>query len=216
MTNATEPTSQTLEELSLLCGMLAPFFIQDPETQGQDCLAAIRNIDPIQAGAQWPFAPADEATRALSQMRDALGQDPDNAQTAREYRRLFFGPGTKEAPLWGSVYTDRESVIFGATTLALRTWVRTNGVPRATDGSTPDDHFGLMLLQLSWLCDHKPQLVAEYLREHLLTWAYHFLDVVDEATCSPFYHGLAALTRASLAGVQARLGLEVQTPRFFR
>ena len=34
-----------------------------------------------------------------------------------EYRRLFVGPGHLPAPPWGSVYTDRECVIFGEATL---------------------------------------------------------------------------------------------------
>ena len=34
-----------------------------------------------------------------------------------EYRRLFVGPQAKVAPPWGSVYLDKDQVIFGASTM---------------------------------------------------------------------------------------------------
>ncbi len=49
-----------------------------------------------------------------------------------EFRRLFVGPGVKPAPPWGSVYTDRDRVVFGASTLELRAWMRERGVARTT------------------------------------------------------------------------------------
>lgn len=53
-----------------------------------------------------------------------------------EYRRLFVGPGVKLAPPWGSVYTDRDRVVFGASTLELRAWMREHGVARTADQVT--------------------------------------------------------------------------------
>ena len=37
-----------------------------------------------------------------------------------------------------------------------------------------------------------------------------------EAAGQPFYEGLARLTKASLEGIQAKLGLDVVYPRFYR
>lgn len=73
-----------------------------------------------------------------------------------EYRRLFIGPGAKPAPPWGSVYTDRECVVFGATTLELRAWMREHGVARTADEKTPEDHIGLMLALMAWLAQNSP------------------------------------------------------------
>ena len=133
-----------------------------------------------------------------------------------EYRRLFIGPGAKPAPPWGSVYTDRECVVFGATTLELRAWMREHGVARTADEKTPEDHIGFMLALMAWLAQNQPTDLGEFLSLHFLTWAGHFLDELADAAEHPFYEGLARLTRASLDGVQKTLGLKVVTPRFYR
>ena len=129
---------------------------------------------------------------------------------------MFIGPGAKPAPPWGSVYTDRECVVFGATTLELRAWMREHGVARTADEKTPEDHIGFMLALMAWLAQNQPTDLGEFLSLHFLTWAGHFLDELADAAEHPFYEGLARLTRASLDGVQKTLGLKVVTPRFYR
>lgn len=114
------------------------------------------------------------------------------------------------------MYTDRECVVFGEATLALRAWMRRIGVARTTDERTPEDHIGLMLALLAYLAEERPELTDEYLRDHLLTWAPHYLEALEEAADHPFYQGLAALTRSTLLGLQEARGLEVVTPRFYR
>ncbi len=51
------------------------------------------------------------------------------------------------APPWGSVWLDKESVLFGDSTLALRQWMRENGIALEADGNEPEDHFGTVLLR---------------------------------------------------------------------
>ena len=172
---------------------LAPFFLNDPRTG--DAAAA--------------FA-------SLAAMVRGLAAGADNEELVWEYRRLFVGPGHLPAPPWGSVYTDRECVVFGEATLALRAWMRRIGVARTTDERTPEDHIGLMLALLAYLAEERPVLKDEYLRDHLLTWAPHYLEALEEAADHPFYQGLAALTRSTLLGLQEARGLEVVTPRFYR
>ena len=136
---------------------------------------------------------------------------------AAEYRRLFVGPAKKAAAPWGSVYTDKDQVVFGASTLALRDWLRTSGVEvHREGGEEPEDHIGTMLELMAWLAENRPELLDEYLRLHLLTWAPHFLTLMQGATTSDFFAGLAELTRESLLGIQDALELEVVEPRFYR
>ena len=82
--------------------------------------------------------------------------------------------------------------------------------------ATPEDHIGLMLALLSFLAVERPELVDDFLRDHLLTWAPHYLDTLEEAATHSFYEGLARLTRATLAGIQRERGLVVDVPRFYR
>lgn len=129
---------------------------------------------------------------------------------------MFIGPAVKPAPPWGSVYTDRECVVFGKSTLELRAWMREQGIERLTDDKTPEDHIGLMLALMAWIAREKPEILDDFMRLHLLTWSSHFLGQLAEAAEQPFYEGLALLTKASLEGIQDELGLEVVYPRFYR
>lgn len=196
---------------------LAPFFLNDPRTgDAADAFAALAELDAEAAATEWPFVEEADALSALVAMVRGLAAGADNDELVWEYRRLFVGPGHLPAPPWGSVYTDRECVVFGEATLALRSWMRRVGVMRAADERTPEDHIGLMLALLAYLAEERPELVDEYLRDHLLTWAPHYLEALEAAADHPFYRGLAALTRATLLGLQEARGLEVSLPRFYR
>lgn len=206
-----------MEAVAFVGSALAPFFLNDPRTgDAADSFAALAELDAAAAAADWPFADAATAETALALMVEGLAAGADNDDLVWEYRRQFVGPGRFPAPPWGSVYTDRECVIFGESTLALRAWMRRAGINRTTDERTPEDHIGLMLAMLAFLAQNRPELVDEYLRDHLLTWAPHYLEVLEEATTHPFYRGLAQLTRASLEGLGAARELSVTLPRFYR
>ncbi len=215
MTEATEP----VDAIVFAGASLAPFFLNDPRTgDAADAFAALAELDVAAAAAQWPFA-GDEVAAvegALAAMKEGLAAGADHDDVVWEYRRLFVGPGHLPAPPWGSVYTDRECVVFGESTLALRAWMRAVGVERLADERTPEDHIGLMLALLSFLAAERPELVDDYLRDHLLTWAPPYLEALEEAAEQPFYTGLARLTRLTLAGLQRERGLTVELPRFYR
>ena len=215
MTEATEP----VDAIVFAGASLAPFFLNDPRTgDAADAFAALAELDVAAAAAQWPFA-GDEVAAvegALAAMKEGLAAGADHDDVVWEYRRLFVGPGHLPAPPWGSVYTDRECVVFGESTLALRAWMRAVGVERLADERTPEDHIGLMLALLSFLAAERPELVDDYLRDHLLTWAPHYLEALEEAAEQPFYAGLARLTHLTLAGLQRERGLTVELPRFYR
>lgn len=196
---------------------LAPFFLQDPRTgEAGPAYAALASLDPAVAAAEWPFVDEAAAREALGRMVGVLSAGADADALVWEYRRLFVGPAAKPAPPWGSVYTDRECVVFGASTLALRRWMRDQGIERTTDDRAPEDHIGLMLALMAWIARNRPEALDEYLREHLLTWSSHFLDELAEVSEHPFYEGLARLAKASLEGIRDELGIEVAYPRFYR
>ena len=66
------------------------------------------------------------------------------------WQRLFIGPYALPAPPWGSVWLDRESVLFGDSTLALRQWMRENNIAFEMQQNEPEDHFGTLLLLAAW------------------------------------------------------------------
>ncbi|MBC5583695.1 Tat proofreading chaperone DmsD [Eggerthella sp. NSJ-70] len=206
-----------LEAVAFAGDTLAPFFLQDPRTgTAGPAFAAMAALDAGAAAAEWPFAEEGEARAALGLMTGGLAGGAEADDLVWEYRRLFVGPAPKPAPPWGSVYTDRECVVFGASTLALRAWMRGRGIARLADDKTPEDHIGLMLSLMAYLARNQPDDLDEFLQAHLLTWSSHFLDQLAEAAAHPFYEGLARLAKATLEGVQQVRGLDVTYPRFYR
>lgn len=213
---ATAWTEDERAGAAIVGASLAPFFLEDPRLGAAgpsfDAMAA---LDAHAAAAEWPFVDEDGALECLQLIQEGLADGVDD-DLMWEYRRLFVGPGHKAAPPWGSVYTDRECVMFGLTTLDLRQWMRERGIERLGDANDPEDHIGLMLELMAWLAGNRPDDLDGYLRLHLLTWAPHFLEYLEDATTHPFYRGLARLTRLSLEGIRDARGLDVAVPRFYK
>ncbi|MEG0072820.1 MAG: Tat proofreading chaperone DmsD [Raoultibacter sp.] len=196
---------------------LGPFYLEDPEHGDiTPAFAAIAVLDAVEASQDWPFVSPDVAECDLALMQEGLAEGLGSEDLIWEYRRLFIGPAPKPAPPWGSVYTDRECVVFGESCLALRQWMREVGIQREADDQTPEDHIGILLLLMAWIVQNKPELVEDFLRLHVLPWSSHFLEALADAAEQPFYEGLARLTRASLEGLQRELALEVLYPKFYR
>ncbi len=206
-----------LEGIAFVGETLGPFFLQDPKTgEAGAAFQALAALDVDAAAAEWPFAEEAEAHGDLALMKEGLARGIEDDDLVWEYRRLFVGPAPKPAPPWGSVYTDRECVVFGESTLALRAWMRAQGIERLVDDKTPEDHIGLMLVLMAWIARNRPEVLDDFLRLHLLPWSSHFLDELAEAAEQPFYEGLARLAKASLEGIQSERALDVAYPRFYR
>lgn len=213
----TTTEADVLEAIAFVGEALAPFYLQDPvKGEAGAAFAAMAALDVDEAAAEWPFVNDEEARTDLGLMVTGLSDGTDADDLMWEYRRLFIGPAPKPAPPWGSVYTDRECVVFGASTLELRAWMRERGIARTTDDKTPEDHMGLMLALMAWIARNQPQDLDDFLRLHLLTWSTHFLDQLAEAATHPFYEGLARLTKATLEGIQTERDIDVVYPRFYR
>ena len=209
--------SDVLEGIAFVGETLGPFFLQDPKTgEAGAAFQALAALDVDAAAAEWPFAGEAEARTKYTFFAEGLAHGIEDDDLVWEYRRLFVGPAPKPAPPWGSVYTDRECVVFGESTLALRAWMRAQGIARLVDDKTPEDHIGLMLVLMAWIARNQPADLDDYLRLHLLPWSSHFLDELAEAAKQPFYEGLARLAKASLEGIQSERALDVAYPRFYR
>ena len=223
---------KTLKGIAFVGRTLGPLFRYDPLLDREKLEAlyvALARSNPTALCEEWPFVAPDEALEPITNMvrgakrfEDELAVDNESlgaatSSLADEYRRLFVGPAKKAAAPWGSVYTDRDQVVFGLSTLELREWLRKNGIEvRRGESEEPEDHIGTMLELMAWLADNRPELLGDYLQHHLLTWAPHFLALMQNAAADAFFTGLAALTRSTLLGIQDALSLDVIEPRFYR
>jgi TorA maturation chaperone TorD len=80
----------------------------------------------------------------------------------------------------------------------------------------PEDQIGKMLVLLGWLAEEKPELIRSFLGEHLMPWVPRYLELLLEDAQQPFYRGLAVLTRTTLEGIVAELGVQVSVKKLYR
>ncbi|MBS5451372.1 MAG: Tat proofreading chaperone DmsD [Coriobacteriia bacterium] len=204
-------------EVSFVGSTLGPLFLEDPQKgDAAELMATLADLDVDAAAREWPFVEEDAAREGLALMARGLDDGPRAEDLTWEYRRLFVGPLPKVAPPWGSVYTDKDCVVFGESCLELRSWMRRNGIGRQGTTDTPEDHIGLLLELLAWLAENKPELLEECLRLHVLPWSHHFFELMGREVRHPFYRGLALLCDASLEGMRMCADIEVTYPHFFR
>ena len=198
------------ESISLTGKILGATLFYPPGSQEvQPLVALLKSSDwaPL-----WPCATGDakaQATEMLSQTESAE-ESIDDA-----YQRLFIGPYALPAPPWGSVYLDKESVVFGDSTLALRQWMRENHIGPQLTQAEPEDHIGLMLMMCAWLAENSPSLLNSFLTVHLLPWAGRYLELLRQKADHPFYVGVAILAESTLAGWQQALAIETPVAKLY-
>lgn len=158
---------------------------------------------------QWPFPVAAPLASAFTASTEE--------SLPEAWQRLFIGPWALPAPPWGSVWLDKESVLFGDSTLALREWMRTNGIALDAERNEPEDHFGTLLLLAAWLCEtEQDALFSQLLAWHLLPWSGRFLSVFVDHAAHPFYEALGQLAQATLAQWQEHLPIAVAEKALYR
>ena len=146
---------------------------------------------------------------ALSPLAERLTR-PADEPLPDAWQRLFLGPWALPAPPWGSVWLDRENVLFGDSTLALRQWMRDNNIVFAPGQNEPEDHIGTLLMMAAWLLEEGRETECEQLLAwHVLPWAGRWLTVFCEHTAHPFYQAVGELTRLTLAEWQTYLLIPV-------
>ncbi|MBG3058080.1 molybdopterin-dependent oxidoreductase [Proteus mirabilis] len=104
-------------------------------------------------------------------------------------------------------YIDHENVLFGDSTLDLREWMLENGIDIALTQNEPEDHFGLMVMMVAWVAETRPEKLTELLAEHLLPWAYRYLEKLSLQGAFPYYEGLAMLATLTLKSWQSLLSI---------
>ena len=202
---------QRLSAIALSGRVLGALFYHAPSHP--DCASLIVRLAAPDWVSEWPFQPPMLAT-AAAQMAAGLA---DPAPVLNEaHQRLFIGPYALSAPPWGSVYLDKESVLFGDSLLELRQWMRAQGFTPQTGQNEPEDHFGLMLMLAAWLADQgQRQPLDELLAWHLLPWAERYLSLFTENAANSFYAGLGTLAKLTLSGWQNDMLMPVASKKIY-
>lgn len=193
---------QSLNNISLTARVLGAAFYYSPN-EVQDIIGLLSSP---QWAEDWPYGSAEQKQAISGQL--AILQI-DNETLDEAFQRLFIGPYALPSPPWGSVWLDKENVIFGDSTLQLREWMQHNQIDICLTQNEPEDHFGLMLMMVAWIAENNPSKLNELLAEHLLPWAFNYLNKLQAHANFPFYVGLAELAHLTLTHWQQSLNIDV-------
>lgn len=153
-------------------------------------------------------------------MLAAQAHQEDKEALALDFQQLFEGGDVMPAPPWGSVYLDREQVIFGDSTLKFREFLKRFGIDLQTGMREPEDQFGLILFVLATLSEqlqqpeHSAEVklafangVTELLQDHLLPWAPSYLTQMRKHAQTKSYQMLPELAEHWLNYLQETLAI---------
>lgn len=198
-----------VEAIAVTGRVLGGLFYYNPQTENmRPLVSAFRDGSWAQ---EWPEAiPFNEALINAFQ-----AESPEPLNDA--FQRLFVGPYALPSPPWGSVWLDRENVLFGDSTLALRQWMRENGIAFEAQQNEPEDHFGTLLMLAAWLKENqREEEWQQLLSWHLLPWSGRFLEAFVAQAAHPFYEALGKLAQQTLAFWQTQLLMPVADKKLYR
>ncbi|TNH03916.1 Tat proofreading chaperone DmsD [Testudinibacter sp. TR-2022] len=201
-----------LTSISQFGRILGSLFYHAPEQEQNQSLLALFQHGEWQTSCDF----LSQAKREQIQHCLTQGIAQGQAQLNEDFQALFIGPNSLPAPPWGSVYLDKEAVIFGSSLLELRDFMQTYNIKLELAQNEPEDHFGLMLMMAAWLAENQPEQLNEFLQQHLLTWSGRFLERLIAEQHHTFYRGLGLLSQALLDNWQQQLQLEVPKVRLYR
>ncbi|EJU1462178.1 Tat proofreading chaperone DmsD [Salmonella enterica] len=197
------------DNFSMTARVLGALFYFAPESAEASPLVSAFTSDDWQT--QWPL-PSEK----LSQLARMFKSGGDDSLT-ESFQRLFIGPYALPSPPWGSVWLDRENVLFGESTLVLRQWMRENSIQFEMQQNEPEDHFGFLLLMVAWLAEQNRHNECEQLLAwHLFPWSSRFLEVFIENAGHPFYLALGKLASLTLAKWQTMLSINTKNLPLYR
>ncbi|WP_059170769.1 molecular chaperone [Bacillus sp. FJAT-27445] len=146
-----------------------------------------------------------------TELYEFFKENHDLEREAKEYSRLFIGPGTLPAPPWESFYTSREQMLFDESAFAVRQQYHSVGLKFAKENNEPDDHLVLELEFMIRLIEKgigardstvlnrclKKELY--FLKQHLGKWIGKFGKALANSTSSKLYKGAALLAADFIA-----------------
>ncbi len=184
-----------MSAVALLPRIIGTLFYVSPESEeAQEMISQLSGVPEL---FPWSDLPA------LNNICQSFGAVDINAALIYAWSTLFERQGEVPAPPWGSVYLDKENMLFSDSTDQYRAFLEQHELALNTPENEPEDQFGLMILTLGVLMESENDEAAiELLSTHLLPWAYRYLELVQKMDKSQFYEPLAKLADHFLREVQ--------------
>jgi TorA maturation chaperone TorD len=204
----------TLTGEMLMCGLLAKVLLSVPERDWLDPLIKDDVFSEIPFGASQADMQQGQIELAewSGKHRDGISED-ELKDVKVDYTRLFTGMRKLPVVPWESVYFSDERLVFQESTLKVRSWYRQFGLESVDLYKEPDDHIGLEISFVGHLAgsallaiqndnsneaNQKINAQRDFLSQHLILWGPMWSSLMIEYARTPFYRGVALLTRGML------------------
>ncbi|XBS71393.1 Tat proofreading chaperone DmsD [Acerihabitans sp. KWT182] len=197
----TETIQGRLPQIAFTGRVLGQLLSASPDDEA--CRPLLTALGDVAWLDEWPYGGPDVLRGIAGLLAEGLS-DAGAETPAQAYQRLFIGPDALAAPPWGSVYLDRESVLFGESTLSLRRWRQEQGIETQQQDNEPEDSIGMLLLLSAWLAEQqRGELLDSLLARHLFPWCFRYLTLLETHAGHPLYLGAAKLAALTLREWQA-------------
>ncbi len=133
------------DDFAVTARVLGALFYYSPESHETAPLVQALLTDDWQA--QWPLDA--EALAPVAAMFKTHSEE-----SLPQARSVCLSALRSAVSAVGFRLADRESVLFGDSTLALRQWMRENGIQFEMQQNEPEDHFGSLLLLAARLAEN--------------------------------------------------------------
>ena len=171
---------------------------------------------------EWPIDPLSDRSREGLAVLGAFFREfsEDSLELVWEdYRKLFVGP-TDIVPVWESVWTTKDRLLFDEPTLEVRDFYARYGLKVEHKGRGPDDHIGYEFAFMGYLLHtiaeavetSEPEKMREFVsaangfyNSHLNAWAPECLSQFADKAESGFYRGVAMLGLGYLGELEVLL-----------
>lgn len=211
-----------IREAAVLFTLLGRVFHGVPDRELMAGLADERAFDEV------PFVEgeaAEEALRDLRQWNDGCTvpfSEDDFHGLSAEYTRLFVGGKRVIAPMWESVYFNKDRMVFQHQTFEVRAMYARYGLRVDAFSHEPDDHLAYELLFIGRvlgtaaddLAAGESDAACEELADavsftvcHPLAWVPRWRALVEEKDRCGFYRGYARLVEAALRQMEAEFAV---------
>ncbi|MFV0575940.1 MAG: molecular chaperone TorD family protein [Vibrio sp.] len=166
---------------------------------------------------------APEESPLLSKFEELMQQfQQADIEVLNEVHDEFFaGIADMPAPPWGSVYLDRECVLFGESTTEYKQFLVEHGFEFETQNNDPLDHVGLMMMTLGELLEeqvpNEPTSVAlnELLSHHMLPWMNYYFSHVLNLVENQTYYNTLLFTVTLLEMVKEKLAIQAKPRKIY-
>lgn len=229
-------SAEAFEGYALVFGLMGKLLYANPEYEWLSDIAAQQVFDelPLSCVNEDILEGQKLLRRWFGEGGSALSYEAVE-EVKCEYVPLFLnGKNGAAAPPWESIYVNHSPAFFQCSTMSVRMWYKRYSLEAENQEHEPDDHIGLELTFLSYLCAIAAGLVeppmvdgeaypvnivcidaSEFASTHLFNWATHWCDIVSGRAKTDFYRGVALFTKGTLACFAMNMGKEIK-PKVYR